>query len=197
MEAPGSSSISFPSGQIYFCLWLRPSSLGRRSRWESWDTVSPVLSTLSGRLCLPFPSGSPHFPFWPSPFSVSLRVWESCVSVLPCEWGILVGDEVLSCVFGLWPWSDSPLPLPCRGCGFFFFLISICLCLTRADCGDWCSGPRWGHLRTAVLASACKRSLERECAPAGQTHPGNSYLRNGLQFLRINAQASLPLGKAV
>ena len=73
----------------------------------------------------------------------------------------------------------------------------MCLCLTVAHHGSWYSGPPWDHLRTVFLASVCRCSLEWGHAPVGQTLPENSDLRSGPQSLRINALASLPLGKAV
>lgn len=164
------------------------------SRWEGWGAVSTALSALSGSLCLPFtPHPAAPLPLFLFHYAFGKVVFLSCHVSGESFWVIKCCHVFLD--FGRGQILHSPLP--CRGCDFFFFLISMCLCLTRADCDDWCSGPPWGHLRTVGLASACRRSLEREHAPAGRTTPGNSYLRSGSQFLRINAQASLHLGKAI
>lgn len=80
----------------------------------SWGAVSTALSTLSGSLCLPF-TPRPAAPA--SPFGLPLFLFHYAFGkavFLSCHVSgeILLGDEVLSCVFGLWPRSNSPLTSP-------------------------------------------------------------------------------------
>lgn len=133
----------------------------------SWGAVSTALSTLSGSLCLPF-TPRPAAPT--SPFGLPLFLFHYAfgkVVFLSCH---VSGESfwVMKCCHVFLDFGHGQIlhsPLPCRSCDSFFFLIYMSLCLTRADCGNWCSGPPSGHLRTAVLASACRRSLEWEHTP--------------------------------
>lgn len=69
------------------------------------------------------------------PFVCHITHLGSCDFALSCEWGILLCDQVLSYIFGLWPFPNSSHSvLLCRGCDFF--LIRTYLFLTRADCGN-------------------------------------------------------------